>query len=46
MQIQDRINHLKNLITKVPIRKTFKLQKELVELEKQLKAINETNRSE
>lgn len=44
MQIQDRINYLKDLITKVPIRKTFKLQKELVELEKQLKAIDETNR--
>ena len=44
MELEQRIKYLKELITRIPIRKTFKLQKELIELEKQLKAKYETNR--
>jgi hypothetical protein len=37
MEIEERIRYLKELIPRIPIRKTFQLQKELAELEKQLK---------
>jgi hypothetical protein len=41
MEIEERIRYLKELIPRIPIRKTFQLQKELAELEKQLKEKND-----
>ena len=44
MELEQRIKYLKELIPRIPIRKTFALQKELIELERQLKEKNEANR--
>lgn len=40
-ELENKIKDLKVLVTKIPIRKTIPLQRQIVELEKILKEIND-----